>query len=91
MACLCVCVSMCVCVYVFVCVCVCVCVCAFIFFYRQELLLSKLMSEANINAQVSDIMLHTLADSLSESFPYLSLHLQNSKILAQQPTGIIII
>ena len=70
------------------CVHVCVCPCAFISFYRKGLLLSKLMSKANINVQVSDIILRTLAYLLLQNFPHLRLHLQNSEIPAQLPAGI---
>ena len=49
------------------------------------------MSEANINVQVSDIMLRTLADLHLQNFTHFRLHFQNFEILAQLPTGIKII
>ena len=72
----------------YMCVCVCACACALISFFRKGLLLSKLMSRANINAQISDIMLQTLADLLPQNFPHLRLYLQISEIPAKQLTQI---
>ena len=74
--------------YFYVCMCVCACACALISFFRKGLLLSKLMSRANINAQISDIMLQTLADLLPQYFPHLRLYLQISEIPAKQLTQI---
>ena len=85
---------MCLCVCVCVCVCVCnrvslyVRACAFISFYPKWLLQSKLMLGANINVQVSDVLLQILADLRPQNFPHLRLHLQNSEIPTQQSTGI---
>ena len=85
------CVSVCACVYLCKRVCSYVYARAFVYFYCKWLLLPKLMSETNIYVQVSDIILRTIADLLTQNFPHLCLHLQNSEIPTQQSTGIKII